>query len=339
MSKSKTVTLSERWFPGKKYVPLLSVTKACRLTYHERLIYSFLVFRRSRDQGATKKKIADRLGIDRGETVPKALTKLGGSEEDWIPLVELRDGHYWAMEPTGEVADWFASNMRTNEPWYRHFSTFKVYIPSEQSPLTAKVNALLWLLYSLARRSGQPYVLDQNQKGLAVLMGVSQKFVGSALEMLQGYGLVKVGTLGFALSKPTAEQLAWWRDRPVRKDQERKQFVLSKVLGWVVEITDDDPPKLRGAKEDVNAAGKFVDGYAVQMIAAGYTEESIVAYWREVSKALSTTQKVLEFVWRFEELFREAETIHRQNGYARSSIGILRSLSEKVIKKLKEDGA
>lgn len=339
MSKSKPVTLSERWFAGKRYVPVLSVTKACKLTYHERLIYSFLVFRRSRDQGATKKKIAGRLGIDRGETVPKALSKLETAEENRPPLVELREGQYWAVKPTGEVADWFAHNGRVEEAWHRQFSTFKVYVPSKDSPLTAKVNGLLWLLYSLARRSGQPYVPDQNHKGLAILMGVSQKFVASALETLQGHGLVKVGTLGFALSQPAAEQLAWWADRPSKKEAGRSQFVLSKVLGWRVKVTDDDPPNIRQAKEDMTAAGKFVDGYAVQMLAAGYPEETIIAYWREVSKTLGTTGKLLEFVWRFEELFREAEAIHRQNGYVRSSIGILRSLSEKVIKTLREDVA
>lgn len=337
MSRSAQLAFPHRWFPRKRYVPLISIKKACGLTYHERLVYSFLVYRRSRDQGATKKKIAERLAIDRGETVPKVLEGLAVDTTDRPRLVEERDGRYYAVQPSGPTVDWFAYNGRTREPWHRQFSTFPVFIPTQECPLTAKVNGLLWLLWSLAPRWGKPFIVNQNQKGLAVLMGASQKFIRSALETLRGHRLVKVGTLAYFMLQPTAEQLAWWRDRPAKKDRkEARKFVLSQALGWKADkVRATDEPRDKEKKEDMASICRAVDLFAGRMIAKGFTEEEIVNYWTEVENELRTVEGVMKFTWLFEELFREAEAIHGESGYARSSIGILRSVSQKAIENIR----
>ena len=101
----------DRWFPRKRYVLMIASKKACKLSYHQRLVYSYLVFRRSREQGAATSKIANVLRIDR-EAASRALYRLAS---EWS-LVENRDGRFWACEPTDQTSTWFANNRRDGDP-------------------------------------------------------------------------------------------------------------------------------------------------------------------------------------------------------------------------------
>jgi hypothetical protein len=225
--------LPDRWFYNKRYVPLIATRKACKINFQQRYIYSYLVFRLSKEQGATKRRIASVLGIDRGEAVPNALNALQKEAEGRCKLVEEGEGEFWALEPTGDAGEWFAKNRRTDESWHRQFSTYKVFMPTKESKLTTKTNGLLWLLYSLAPRWKRPVVTNQTKKGLAVLLGVSQKCVDSALDTLGKHELVRIDGNDYELLPPKEECLTWWKDRPKKKPQKKNNaFLLSEALGW-----------------------------------------------------------------------------------------------------------
>jgi hypothetical protein len=75
------------------------------------------------------------------------------------------------------------------------------------------------------------------------------------------------------------------------------------------------------------------------MLEANYSETEIVNYWIEISKALeSNLDRILGFASRFEELFKDVEAIHREKGHARSSVGLLKSMSGNVMEGVKRDG-
>lgn len=335
---SDTKQLPGRWFPKKRYIPMISSRKPCNLTYHQRLVYSYLVFRRSRDQGATRKKIATVLDIDR-EAASRASKHLVTGFDGQPPLAEWREGRLWALEPVGEVGSWFAFNGRSGDPWHRQFSSYRVYTPSKSCPLTTKANGLLWLLYSLAPRWGRPIVINQNHLGLSRLQGVTEKCIHANLGALAKHGLITEGTLMFSMQQPNPDQLEWWRDQPAKKTSKGKnKFLLDQALNWAVDsVKPEDTSQVKQAKEDMRSVIQCFNRFANEMLAAKYSEEDIVAFWMSVKADLTTVNRLLAFVLDFETTFKQAEAIHAEKGFAKSSINLLRSLSEKLVERIKRE--
>ena len=94
MSKAaKPQTTVERWFPWKRYVPVVVAKKQCPLTYHHRLVYSYWFTGSARIRMATKVKIEKALRLDK-KAVVKTITALTVHN-----LLADDQGQYRAKEP------------------------------------------------------------------------------------------------------------------------------------------------------------------------------------------------------------------------------------------------
>ena len=231
MNNDKAPTNAEKWFPNKKYVPVIATGK-CPLTYSQKMVYSYLVFRLRKEQTASRAKMVKVLRLAKS-TVSKALGEL-----EKIGLVVQEQKWYRAAEPDDAQREWFAWNGRTGELWNRQFATYAVYCPRRASGLSTKANALLWLLYSLAPKYGRPVVFGQHLAGLAAMLNMSEKGVKQGVQRLIGLGLVEQVSTTFLLIQPPPEALALWEDRPVRQET---AFRLTKHLA-VAFPSDRMPP-------------------------------------------------------------------------------------------------
>ena len=190
----------------------------------------------------------------------------------------------------------------------------------EKTPiLSTKTNALLWLLYSLAPKYGQPVVLNQHLAGLAAMLKMSEKGVKQGVERLIQHGLIEqVGTT-FFLKQPTPETLAFWEDRPVRQET---AFRLTKHFSVRLIIDDDDPDAAR-KKEDVDSINEMLDLHGTMMHKAGCPRGEIIEYWRYVLKH-NTLGTMWEYVVvDFESAFKYHAAQHRANGYSGSPMKLL----------------
>ena len=277
MSKAaKPQTTVERWFPWKRYVPVVVAKKQCPLTYHHRLVYSYLVYRLRKDQMATKVKIEKALRLDK-KAVVKAITALTVHN-----LLADDQGQYRAKEPDETQREWFASNGRTDVAWNRQFATYLVLRPKKGSKIATKTNALLWLLYSLAHKHGKPAVLNQKIAGLAVMLNMSQRGVKQGIDRLTEWGLVeRVGTT-FLLKEPTTEALALWETRPVQPTTPFKPVRLK--------LPDDTTaPDFEDRKANVQTINERIDHHSRMMLKAECPEKDIHEYWRYVIVTRSPT--------------------------------------------------
>ena len=320
MSNDKAPTNAEKWFPGKKYFPIVVSTKKCPLTYYERVVYSYLVFRLRKEQTATEARMVKVLRLARN-TVSKAIARL---EE--IGLVGREQKWYRAAKPNDAQRAWFATNGRTDEPWNRHFATYAVYCPKEGSGLSTKTNALLWLLYSLAPKHGRPVVFGQYLAGLAVMLRMSERGVKQGVERLIGLGLVEqVGTT-FLLRQPSAETLARWEDRPIREGTTFKMLVHIRLPN------DTTDPDYEQKKDDAVTVNEMLDRHGLMMRKAGCPVGDIFEYWRYVINHTDLTQLWEYVVCNFEGAFKYYAEQHRANGYSGSPMPL-------VWKKVKEQFA
>jgi DNA-binding MarR family transcriptional regulator len=303
MSKSALQTNVDRWFPWKRYVLMLVCTKKCSLTYHQRLVYSYLVYRLRKDQSATKAKVAKALRLDKG-TVVNALTELTN-----VGLAAEEQEQYSAVEPNAAQKEWFASNRRTDVPWHRQLATYVVLRPKKSSGLSTKTNALLWLLYSLAPKYGTPVVLDQYLAGLAVMLKMSERGVKQGITRLENMGLVERFGTTFVLKQPTPEALALWEDRPIQHDTAFKPLQLRLP-------EDTTNPDYEGTRDNVVTINERLDHFSRMMWKAGCPEQEIREFWTYViTNTLSLTQLWEYAVCDFEGTFKVCAEQHRRNGY------------------------
>ena len=304
MGKSALQTNVDRWFPFKRYVPMVVSTKKCSLQYHQRLVYSFLVYRLRKDQATTKAKIETTLRLDKG-TVVNALTALTN-----VGLAIKEGGQYRAVEPNDTHQGWFASNGRTDVPWNRQLATYVVLRPKKSSGLSTKTNALLWLLYSLAPKYGTPVVLGQHLAGLAVMLKMSRKGVKQGIARLENMGLVeRVGTT-FLLKQPTPEALALWEDRPIQHNTAFKPLQLR-----LPEDTTD--PDYESTRDNCLIINERIDHFSRMMLKAACPEQEIKEFWKYViTNTLDITQLWEYAVCDFEGTFKVCAEQHRGNGYS-----------------------
>ena len=306
MSKTAAIpTNVERWFPSKRYIPLIVKTTRCSLTYHQRLIYSYLVYRLRKDQTATKAKIIASLRVDKA-TVATALVALGE-----LGLLSEDGRQYRAVEPNNIQKKWFASNRRTNVPWHRQFATYPVLRPVRSSRLSAKTNGLLWLLYSLAPKYGKPVVNCQHLTGLAVMLDMSLKGVSNGVARLENLGLVERTGETFRLRQPTAETLAFWEDRPVRQE---KAFTLASIINLHLPNLDKDDPEARRKLDDLETINTMLDRNGLLMQEAGCPPGDIIACWEYVVSRMKLDD-LWDFAVNFKEWFSCLLEEHRGNGY------------------------
>lgn len=303
MVKNVVETNVDRWFPRKRYVPVIVATKQCPLEYHERLVYSYLVYRLRRDQTATRAKIVKTLRHDK-KAVMKALGTLAAHD-----VISEDHGQYHAKEPAEPQKNWFASNRRTDVPWHRQFATYPVLHPKKGSPLSTKTNAVLWLLYSLARKYGKPVVFNQKIAGLANMLNMSEKGVKQGIDRLAKWGLVERGGTTFLLKEPSAQVLELWETRPI----------LPTTPFTVVQLklpADTTDPDYERTMDDVRTINERIDHHSRMMLKAECPEKEIHEYWRYVIRNTWGMTQLWEYtVCDFESAFRCHSEEHRANGY------------------------
>lgn len=305
MSKAaKTQTIIERWFPHKRYVLVIVAKKLCPLTYHQRLIYSYLVYRLRQDQTASTLKISKILRMEK-KVVEQAAKALAVHN-----LVVEESGQYCAKEPTKDQENWFASNKRTDGAWHRQCATYPVLRPKKGSKISTKTNAILWLLYSLARKYGKPAVFSQNIAGLATLLNMSEKGVSQAIKRLEKEGLVeRIGTT-FLLKEPSQQVLELWETRPI-------QPTISFRPVYVNLTTDKNDPDYERYLDIAKDINERIDFFSRMMLKAGCPEQDINEYWRYIIKNCRDLDQLWEYtVSEFEGVFNYYSEQHRKNGYS-----------------------
>jgi predicted transcriptional regulator len=207
--EGKSVHPVRDWFAGKATVRCVVPTAALDLRLNERLAYSWLVYRARYGRGSTRAGLAEGTGLHRTKTVPRVVARLLD-----LGLVQRRGKLLFAKQPGPGLFSCTADSRRRDDPWYKRLNYFVIVMRSAKSPLTTTQAAVLSVLYSQNMRDGLR--VNPSARHLASLLRVSVKTVRSALRRLEECGLVAGGTL----VPPTAEMLAWWKDRPHREQCE-----------------------------------------------------------------------------------------------------------------------
>jgi DNA-binding Lrp family transcriptional regulator len=203
--------LVDQWYSGKSRLFFLTTTKQSLISFNERIVYSLLVAKLRFGQGMTMSSVAKAVNIERA-TVRKVVDRLVS-----ITLALKTDGSVFAVEPTGDQADWFALRNSDADDWWDRLAYYPVYLPHSRQPLSPRYNVLLFLLLSLGR--GKPYAKDQTYRGLAKLLGIDPKTVKNGITKLVKLGFIEVfratpesDWFGVGFHKPSAEHLKRFRD-------------------------------------------------------------------------------------------------------------------------------
>ena len=216
---------------GKKWLAFLKRTKASKLDFSERVVYSYLVYQARYGCGATVSAISRSAGMSR-DVIPDVLKRLRG-----FGLVLTEIGEHFALEPSGETSGWFPIRRGgKGRPWHGRLAYYPVYLASASCPLTDRQNALYWCLRDLDL-DGDGQVKGQTESGLAALLSVSRQTVGTALKALREHHLIEIGrgkrTLAF--------RLAGFPQKWLRDAQEAAPLPEDEVYVWETDgdVADD----------------------------------------------------------------------------------------------------
>jgi hypothetical protein len=321
----KQKTQLEKWFPDKKFVQMLACKGCCQLNFSARLAYSVLVYKlRKDDCGLSVKRLALLTGLDRQTSATTSIQQLTG-----LGLVVQRQGTWWATPPTEQQRKWFARNKKTGVPWCDTFCTFHLLRMTPACPLTARANGVLWSLWSLWLASGSVgrcLLYNQTFKGLARLNSLSVNCLKSCLTELAKHGLLHQSGPTIELLPPQQEQLSWWLATGKKQQKTRQQeFNLAS--------------QFKGLKDDnidnFNRFGKL-------MVAAKYQQKEVLDYWRWVTSRMKElkipvgNEKLQDFSFLFDSLFKDCETIHQhtpnpQGPKHHCSIHLLKTKTDEVL--------
>lgn len=334
----------DEMFAGKKFVRLILARSSCPLKFNERLVYSYLLYRRQQDgeTPVTITRVAEVTGLDRGTAAASAIRALVELE-----LVREAPGGYTA---TDRLPDWLVVRKDGT------IATFNLYLPSPSSPLTPKQNGVYWTLWSLAYKSEDGRtVTGQTSAGIAALIGVEERYCSKDSERRGRYGaftsLERLGLLDrdretgtFALRPITPEQLGWWLDtKPKQKAQAVAKTPSPKPEGQAVRPTRakaknlwaalDWQPGPRDKPDDWSILEEYSIPFADEKLAmADLTLNERVSYLNHVRQlATLGAADVIEFIshGRLAHLISEAESLHARNGRSGSCLNLLKSLTQK----------
>lgn len=212
---------------GKRVVKLVMDAKGSPLRFHDRLVYSFLVYRSRIGKGATKKEIAQTLGINH-RTVCKGLEVISGHG------LVMREGLRWsALKPQGEAAKLFCYHERANL-WQGCIKSIPVYLPSQDSPVSLRAHAILSVLMMKEEKHG---VAGISHAYLARALGMTEACVGTHIGALVDNRAILVDYRGSrrydVLIFDPSDFITWFDDRPVntRHPSRDRPGLLSKLCG------------------------------------------------------------------------------------------------------------
>jgi hypothetical protein len=239
---------------GKRVVKLVMDAKGSPLRFHDRLVYSFLVYRSRIGKGATKKEIAQAIGINH-RTVCKALEVISSHG-----LVQKEGLHWSALKPKGEAAKLFRYHEKAGT-WQGCIKTIPLYLPSPGSPVSLRAHAILSVLMMKEKRYG---VAGISHAYLARALGMTEACVGTHIRALVANRAILVDPRDSrrydVLILDPSDFIDWFADRPANSQLEPKgkPGLLSMLCGerplrWCDLGIGDDPvdEPVEPAREDV----------------------------------------------------------------------------------------
>jgi Mn-dependent DtxR family transcriptional regulator len=326
----KPISLYQQYWLDKRFLRMLTTRKECDLSHAQKELLSFLVYK-ARDKAEVGTNVITKaLGLDRRTVwqATKRLIELG--------LVAKTGQGYEALDPLAVRPEWFAAPHDGGEWWerlrnYRHYlltASGKRSRGNRAALITEMDNAVLWMLYSLAKGGNE--IVGQRVSGLEALLGCSRHTVRDAIRRLAAAGLIMKRSDGFTLLKPNETVRPWWRDRPKKEKsgvtaQAGGAPVIDEAdqFGWIGSLISE----FYGA--DTKQNRDFLDcvmrDRTETMIRGRVKPTEAQKYWREVLDSFPDSDKAWEFCnLGFTELWKDAHRTHASHGkYAGSCINLL----------------
>jgi predicted transcriptional regulator len=283
---------------GKVVLKVVTLRNKFALSLEDRLTYSWLVYRLRFGKGCNKLQLARSLNLDRTKTVPACLQRLTD-----LGLVELREGRFFAKEAPAEQFSYRTGK----EPWYERLNYWYYPLPTRACPLTTRQIAV-WS--QLQCPNCHPCIA-----AIASRLCIDRKTVRAALTKLSDFGLV---TDKYIATPPSQEQMAWFRDKPVKvrnepgvnwdKYSDRYEPLVTTLFYHYPE---------HGWAAIINTVGQLAK-------AARYSPTRLDALMEQTCQG-QHPRLVAKVVLQLPELIRQAEQKYDRDKYA-TSMGLLHKL-------------
>jgi len=326
-----------------KQLFFIAGTKDSPLSFNDRLVWSFLVYRLGQAKGDSTKGAVRLNQIERGTGLDDRIIRSSLAELNDLGLAQWTEHNTKAVERDGkshnrtdgkvvaiegESSQWFRRRKdakSVNYPWFRTFVYFVMSLPSKGT-LTARQNALYWVIKFGPR---------QKQTYYAAWLGVSRRTIQLNVNDLRDLGLLVPDSLTVSPQPPDL-----WVSKVV-KLKPTKKWSLSKSFNF----TDELEYSFYRSAAEIN---KSLDHRANQMVAAGYSTKDVFDIWQEAFGLLNskcgTVSSLEHFTREFPEIFKVAESITRLNRESGSfngvnSAGLLRLEISKAVKQMQSCGA
>jgi predicted transcriptional regulator len=198
----------------KKYVKVISRTKANPLKLHAMIVYSYLVSKYGNKKTYTQRWLSRTLNISR-----KAFTGIKAALTD-ARLLGIYNGRWHALKPDETAITWFVPWTAGPPFWYKRFAYWKLYLHSEQNTLSRNEGAVLSLMLSLN--------MNRTEKGLATILGLDRRTVHNCIEKLISLGLIQRTTMGVIVKYHGKDD--WYIDKYRTKAASNTDAQLAAVL-------------------------------------------------------------------------------------------------------------
>jgi DNA-binding MarR family transcriptional regulator len=293
-------------FEGKRYLRMLVTTGKCPLTWSERRVLSYKVYKARDGKPLQYSKIARVLGMDR-HTVSRAVKRL---EEKGV----------YADNPVSVEPEWFARPYRDGTPrCYRHYFVDR--------GLTELENTLYWMLWSLTSTGA----VTQTKSGLAALTHYSRYRVSVAIKKLADKELIRVERRRITLLDPPT--LDYWQDRQQKVAKPVVEAAPGPVLSedWVAVLVDFyyEAAASRNDRENLVI---MIQKQVTMMKIAAIGIADICEYWQATLRLIPDAEKAWNFACiKFADLLKEALRVHAAKGRAKTCIGLLTHLTTQLL--------
>lgn len=316
-----TTSLFLDWFATKKRFPFLLVRRTSPLTFHERLVYSYLVYRTAKG-GASLREVARSTRTDKSRTVPKVVKRLKE-----LHLAALQDGKLVALEPLPEQSEWFVWRAKkTGTHWFQQLNGFPMLHPPKG--WTAQQTAIYCCLLTNNVQQDRKLIAKQKKYGLAAMLSVASHTVFRTFAKLESLKLLEYDFI----QKPPAEVMDIFQSKPERKERD---WLASNECGWKFEIIENGP-----------AIAKRIDSYSPLLLQANYTKTEIVKYWNAMSAKICAYKQIDQILYDFvtlgwQEMQQRIEletTKNRNEGkyFGSNSYGMLLAASKTAVERIAE---
>jgi hypothetical protein len=286
----------------KARIKMVSCTVQNPMSFNERLVFSKLMFLRSRGRGATYTKLHRETGLDQKGTLPRVVARLVARG-----LAEEKDQKVWALSP--QPPEQFGWRQPTGE-WWQRVAYWKLFLPAPGG-ITLRDAAVWSLLVSFNQK---PLTIRK----LARLLHMGRNSISAAVAKLRDVGLLD----GMRPVLPQ-DKLSLFRDR------ESATYRLSKL--WTL-------PKTPRA-DKVNAA---LDALGLAMLSKGWSKGDITTFCKWLGPKLGRADVTDRVLLDLPGVFKDTQKEHDTNvaagkvKYARNCLGLLKTRAQTKITKIEK---